>query len=752
MSAEDDGVKVELPPIWQFIHPMYNQEDSGADEAEEGEEEEEEEASNKVAPAAGKDAYGGTVDYVKRSRRAPRLSRLIRFLNEIEDNEELQQMLLEKDPVTQQTLLQWATLQRHSLLVEYLIKRLYRGAFSFDPESADVVVFDRWAEMRPQLPTAAEVAERQRQREQERAQRMAERAQRGGRGSDGDEDDDYDDEDGEEEEEEEEPTPAELVHESLEEYHDEWGDQGVGIVQRIGELGVYIGARRRDGTKEGLGQTLFPAGDCYAGEYKDNKRHGNGVYWWSTSTVLYCGEWCDNVRHGYGRVVYPDGSRYLGHWYHDKKHGQGRYTYADGSSYDGSWANNRKHGQGVYHLSDGSVYAGTFHEDDFVSGEWRLACGTVRYIGNFVQDQPDGAGVFVHRCGAKEGTFYEEGNYREGKWMPGLLKGSTRVTPRLELMAPRQTKQKRVPIVFAEECTGCGMADLVRAANYPPLLRWMASLTPLSEDPVHGVEVKSLEVVSIAYGNDSEDTYSTPSATESAQRVAELRVRPLLVDGEGKRVRRGGDPTLLMKEPTTRVLVLLEPATTGAEPMAVMTRSVQSTSPDSGHQQYRLPSIDVSADGTVRGAFATEVGTALRLSLETDQHLVPLLPAQRSHPFHTNAAERVLLYAQQIHPDVFVTIHDKLNAVAPHPSLVQYTAVPLSQVPALSTDGLTVVSAIAAAQQRADQREATLCTASPQRPPTPVPPPPEPRPELQPLYIAKEARDRAEAGEDGDEE
>ncbi|EPY41893.1 hypothetical protein AGDE_02030, partial [Angomonas deanei] len=236
MSDNDENT--ELPQLWQFIHPLFKKsEGSGGDDEEEEEEEQ-------VHDTPGERPE----DYTKLTKRAPRLGRLIRYLNDMEDEEELQSVLLQKDPVTQQTLIQWATLHRHFMLVEYIVKRLQRSAFSFDPETMEVAIYNRWEEMRPELPTAAQVAERQQQREQERAKRLAERA---------------DDEEEEEEEEENEPTPEDLVFEALEEYHDQLGEGGVGAVKRIGELGVYLGTRQRDGTKDGLGQSLYPNGDCY---------------------------------------------------------------------------------------------------------------------------------------------------------------------------------------------------------------------------------------------------------------------------------------------------------------------------------------------------------------------------------------------------------------------------------------------------------------------------------------------------------
>lgn len=712
--SDADEAAVELPPMWQFIHPTFTRAESGDDDEAGNDVDGEEEAEG---PRQGRPA-----DYVKLSKSAPRLGQLIRFLNDIEEEDEAQTAMLEKDPVTRQTLLQWAALNHHFMLVEYLVKRLRRAAFAFDPESPEVVVFDRWVEMKDDLPNAAEVAERQKQRESDKAKRLAERAM-ANRGDDEGEEE-------EEDEEETEPMPEDVVYESLEDYHEEWGDRGVGIVKRIGELGVYVGPRLPDGTKQGLGQSLFPSGDCYAGEYKENQRDGHGVYWWAKSSAIYVGQWFRNMRHGHGRMVYPDGSRYIGHWVNGKRSGVGRYVFRDGSSYDGNWLKDEKHGSGTYQLLDGSSFVGTFQHDHFVSGEWRLASGTVRYIGNFEKDVPVGAGAFVHRCGLKVGSFQQEGSYVDGAWVPSMLKGTSHVVPHIELTT-QQATTPRVPMEFGADCNGRTMADLIRVANFPPLLRWVAALPSPAKDPEHGVTLKGVEVQSMRY--DAAD----------AGALTEVTVLPVLVDRAGKRVHLP-EETVTLKPATTRLVVLLRAP--GAEAVVVLERSLQPASPDADARQRRLPLIRLGADAQVEGDVVGSVGRALRLRLETTQSMALLMAPMRSNPMLSNAEESVWMYAQEVHPDMLAQLPGKLERLRAEegPTGVTYEAVPLADVAQTSSDAITVMAA-AQIQQRLAAQTLPASTTAPQRPPTPPPPSLEPRPELQPLYDAKARRDEAEA-------
>ncbi len=68
----------------------------------------------------------------------------------------------------------------------------------------------------------------------------------------------------------------------------------------------------------------------YEGEFKDDKKHGRGVYRY-TSGAVYEGEFKD-----------------------DKRHGRGVYRYASGDVYEGEFKDGNFHGQGVYSKPNGS--------------------------------------------------------------------------------------------------------------------------------------------------------------------------------------------------------------------------------------------------------------------------------------------------------------------------------------------------------------------------------------------------------------
>jgi S1-C subfamily serine protease len=74
-----------------------------------------------------------------------------------------------------------------------------------------------------------------------------------------------------------------------------------------------------------FGTYTWAGGDKYVGEWKDNKKHGQGTF-----TVGNLGS--------QGKFA---GDKYVGELKDDKFHGQGTYTYADGRIKEGIWENNK---------------------------------------------------------------------------------------------------------------------------------------------------------------------------------------------------------------------------------------------------------------------------------------------------------------------------------------------------------------------------------------------------------------------------
>jgi hypothetical protein len=79
---------------------------------------------------------------------------------------------------------------------------------------------------------------------------------------------------------------------------------------------------------------------------------------------MYKGEWKNNKRHGKGLFEWADGVKYDGDYRDDKRHGEGVYTWPSGEKYTGEWRNDMREGNGVLYDQDGNIrYEGVWKQD-----------------------------------------------------------------------------------------------------------------------------------------------------------------------------------------------------------------------------------------------------------------------------------------------------------------------------------------------------------------------------------------------------
>lgn len=54
-------------------------------------------------------------------------------------------------------------------------------------------------------------------------------------------------------------------------------------------------------------------GHRYEGEYQNDKKHGNGEFYWQSGNT-YKGSYLNDERDGYGEMYFTDGTIYKGDW------------------------------------------------------------------------------------------------------------------------------------------------------------------------------------------------------------------------------------------------------------------------------------------------------------------------------------------------------------------------------------------------------------------------------------------------------
>ena len=63
--------------------------------------------------------------------------------------------------------------------------------------------------------------------------------------------------------------------------------------------------------------------------------------------------------------IYPDGGYYNGEWKENKKNGQGEHHSRDGTVYKGEWLDNQKNGQGTMIFANGVKKTGIWENNNF---------------------------------------------------------------------------------------------------------------------------------------------------------------------------------------------------------------------------------------------------------------------------------------------------------------------------------------------------------------------------------------------------
>ena len=72
----------------------------------------------------------------------------------------------------------------------------------------------------------------------------------------------------------------------------------------------------------GLTTVLLEHGVKYTGQWKGDKRDGEGVQFWPDG-ARFDGQWRDGLAEGFGKFVHADGDNYEGQWHEDKANGSG---------------------------------------------------------------------------------------------------------------------------------------------------------------------------------------------------------------------------------------------------------------------------------------------------------------------------------------------------------------------------------------------------------------------------------------------
>ena len=146
----------------------------------------------------------------------------------------------------------------------------------------------------------------------------------------------------------------------------------------------YVG-QWKDDKKHGQGTYTWADGGKYVGQFKDNDMHGRGKHTLADGKVHHDGEWENNKPKG----TWADGAKYVGEEKDGKAHGEGTMAWANGDKYVGQFKDGKQHGQGIYTWADGGKYVGQFKDDKMHGrGKHTFADGEVHHDGEWENGQP----------------------------------------------------------------------------------------------------------------------------------------------------------------------------------------------------------------------------------------------------------------------------------------------------------------------------------------------------------------------------
>ena len=191
----------------------------------------------------------------------------------------------------------------------------------------------------------------------------------------------------------------------------------------------------------GKGTFIWPNGDKYNGNWKNQKPHGLGTFKWVNGTK-YIGDWEFGIQNGQGTVTWANGDKYIGGRKNGKADGQGTFIFANGITQSGEWKNGNlierdSSGKAIGCVEgncDNGKGTGVWEKGFKYVGEWKMqnmhgfGIGTWpngdRYEGDWVNGQRTGQGKYFYSSGGGVYTGEWKNNNRHGEgtmiWNDGV--------------------------------------------------------------------------------------------------------------------------------------------------------------------------------------------------------------------------------------------------------------------------------------------------------------------------------------------
>ena len=175
----------------------------------------------------------------------------------------------------------------------------------------------------------------------------------------------------------------------------------------------------------GKGTKIWPNGDKYNGNWKNEKPHGLGTFKWVNGTK-YIGDWEFGIQNGQGTVTWANGDKYIGGRKNGQADGQGTFIFANGTTQSGEWKNgnlierdssgiaigcvkgNCDNGKGTFKWPNGDRYEGDWANGQRTGqGKYFYSSGGGVYTGEWKNNNRHGEGTMIWNDGVKQVAIWE---------------------------------------------------------------------------------------------------------------------------------------------------------------------------------------------------------------------------------------------------------------------------------------------------------------------------------------------------------
>ena len=175
----------------------------------------------------------------------------------------------------------------------------------------------------------------------------------------------------------------------------------------------------------GKGTFIWPNGDKYNGNWKNQKPHGLGTFKWVNGTK-YIGDWEFGIQNGQGTVTWANGDKYIGGRKNGQADGQGTFIFANGTTQSGEWKNgniierdssgiaigcvegNCINGKGTFKWPNGDRYEGDWVNSQRTGqGKYFYSSGGGVYTGEWKNNNRHGEGTMIWNDGVKQVAIWE---------------------------------------------------------------------------------------------------------------------------------------------------------------------------------------------------------------------------------------------------------------------------------------------------------------------------------------------------------